>query len=205
MEIKTFGYVRVSTADQNEQRQLDAIRTFVSNERDIFVDKQSGKDFQRSEYQRMKAGLRSGDTVVVKSIDRLGRNYTQIMREWREITQDKQCSIIVIDMPLLNTRDSPEGDGLTGRFIADLVLQILAYVAEGERNNIRQRQAEGIAAARKRGKKFGRPRIPFPPNFPDIYAKWASGGLTGVQAMKELSLKPNTFYRLVSEYRAKQG
>lgn len=201
MESKVFGYARVSTADQNEQRQIDALKAYISEERDIFVDKQSGKDFNRKEYQRMRAGLRSGDTVIIKSIDRLGRNYSEIVREWRELTQDMQCHIAVIDMPLLDTRGSTCVDGITGKFIADLVLQILAYVADAERSNIRQRQAEGIASAKMRGKRFGRPRIDFPEEFPYVYERWVSGVITGVQAMKELSLKPNTFYRLTKAYK----
>jgi DNA invertase Pin-like site-specific DNA recombinase len=153
MENKNFGYVRVSTAEQNEGRQLDALKQYEIPVRDIYIDKVSGKDFNRPEYQRMKSNLRKGDTVVIQSIDRLGRNYNQIKEEWQSISKDLDCHIIVIDMPLLNTT-SPNADGLTGKFIADIVLQILAYVAETERESIKKRQSQGISLALNNGVKL---------------------------------------------------
>ncbi len=201
---KTFAYARVSTADQNTARQLDALATHIQSERDLFIDEQSGKDFNRPEYQRMKSCLRAGDTVMVASIDRLGRNYAEILNEWRDITKQRNCSIVVLDMPLLDTRRKNGCNDPTGTLIADIVLQLLAYVAETERNNIHKRQMEGIASAMKRGQRMGRPKIGFPKNFLPVYKKWQQGAVTAVQAMRELSLKPNTFYRLVNEYRANQ-
>lgn len=199
MENKVFGYARVSTKEQNEQRQIDALLTHVTSDRDIFIDKQSGKDFCREKYMAMKNSLRSGDTVIVQSIDRLGRNYNEILQEWRVITKELHCHIAVLDMPLLDTRTQPE-DGLTGQFIADLVLHILAYVAQNERENIRKRQRDGIDAAKRHGKRLGRPKIERPLEFGSVYRQWANKAITGVEAMRRLGLKPNTFYRFVSEY-----
>jgi DNA invertase Pin-like site-specific DNA recombinase len=170
---KTFAYARVSTPDQNTARQLDALDEHTQDERDLFIDKQSGKDFNRLEYLRMKAGLRSGDTVVITSIDRLGRNYAEILNEWRDITKQRKCNIVELDIPLLDTR-SKSGNDLTGTLIADIVLQLLAYVAETERGNIHKRQMEGIAAAMRRGQHMGRPRIGYPQEFAAVYKSPAS-------------------------------
>ncbi|MEA4817224.1 MAG: recombinase family protein, partial [[Clostridium] scindens] len=160
MEKKTYGYVRVSTKEQNEDRQLIALQEFPVLEKCIYMDKLSGKDFNRPQYQKLLKKMRPGDLLVVKSIDRLGRNYEEILLQWRMITKEKQVDVVVLDMPLLDTRKS--GNDLTGTFVADLVLQILSYVAQTERENIHQRQMEGIAAARLRGVQFGRPRKPVP-------------------------------------------
>ena len=163
MEKKTYGYVRVSTKEQNEDRQLIALQEFPVLEKCIYMDKLSGKDFNRPQYQKLLKKMRPGDLLVVKSIDRLGRNYEEILLQWRMITKEKQVDVVVLDMPLLDTRKS--GNDLTGTFVADLVLQILSYVAQTERENIHQRQMEGIAAARLRGVQFGRPRKPVPELF----------------------------------------
>lgn len=159
---KVYGYIRVSSADQNEDRQLVALRSCKVPECNLFVDKQSGKDFERPEYRRMLRRLKRDDLLYVKSIDRLGRNYGEILEQWRLLTKEKGVDIVVLDMPLLDTRS---GKDLMGTFIADLVLQILSFVAQNERENIRQRQAEGIAAAKARGVPFGRPALPLPENF----------------------------------------
>ena len=198
---KTFGYVRVSTKEQNEARQIEALSHYDIDDRDLYIDKVSGKDFDRPEYKRMKSNLRKGDIVVVKSIDRLGRNYTEILKEWQSITKELGCQIIVIDMPLLNTA-CPKQPDLTSQFVADIVLQILAYVAENERNNIKQRQTEGISIAMKNGVKFGRPRIEKPSEWDTVCSEWVRGDITAVEAMRRLDLKPNTFYRLVKEDKA---
>ena len=154
MNHAVFGYVRVSTKEQCEERQLIALRGFPVQDKNIFVDKLSGKDFNRPQYRKLLKRLKRGDVLVIKSIDRLGRNYNEILNQWRIITKEKQADVVVLDMPLLDTRHA--GRDLTGTLIADLVLQILSYVAQTERENIRQRQKEGIAAAKKRGVKFGR-------------------------------------------------
>lgn len=198
MKNKTHGYVRVSTAEQNEARQLESLRKYISDERDLYIDKKSGKDFNRPEYQRMKANLRDGDIVVIKSIDRLGRNYNDIMIEWKSITQEHNCEIIIVDMPLLDTTKMIDSK-LTSRFIADIVLQILAYVAENERQNIMQRQKEGIDIAIANGVKFGRPKIEKPKEWDSVYALLKIKQITAVEAMKRLNLKPNTFYKLLKE------
>lgn len=170
MENKTYGYVRVSTKEQNEDRQLIALYNFPVLENNIFMDKLSGKNFNRPQYQKLLRKLRPGDILVIKSIDRLGRNYEEILQQWRIITKEKQANMVVLDMPLLDTRKS--GNDLTGTFVADLVLQILSYVAQTERENIHQRQKEGIAAAKLRGVKFGRPRKPVPERFWKIKEDW---------------------------------
>lgn len=196
MTSKQFFYGRVSTKEQNEERQLQAAKKFGISERDIYIDKISGKDFNREQYQLMKGQLRSGDLVVILSIDRLGRNYDQIINEWREII-NIGCDIVVLDMPLLDTRNS-EG-GLTKRFISDLFLQILSYVSEQERINIRSRQKQGIEIAKAQGKYKGRKPIPTD-NFPKIYNEWRSGAITARKAMSILNIKSNTFYRRVKAY-----
>ncbi len=196
MTNKQFFYGRVSTKEQNEERQLVAAREFGIAERDIYIDKISGKDFNREQYQILKGQLREGDLLVILSIDRLGRNYDQIINEWREII-NMGCDIVVIDMPLLDTRNN-EG-GLTKRFISDLFLQILSYVSEQERINIRTRQREGIEIAKAEGKYKGRKPIVID-NFAEIYDEWKMGEITAKTAMERLSIKPNTFYRRVRQY-----
>ena len=169
-----YAYVRVSTAEQNEARQLEALGGLVPKER-IFVDKQSGKDFHRPQYRRMVRRMKKDDLLYIKSIDRLGRNYGEILEQWRYLTREKGVDIVVLDMPLLDTR---RGKDLMGTFLSDIVLQVLSFVAENERTNIRQRQAEGIAAAKARGVKFGRPPIPLPDNFHAVHKAWRPKPLT---------------------------
>ena len=197
MEGTTFGYVRVSTKEQCEERQLIALREFPVAEEMIFMDKLSGKDFNRPQYKKLLRRLKPGDLLVVKSIDRLGRNYEEILEQWRVITKEKQADIVVLDMPLLDTRQT--GRDLTGTFVADLVLQILSYVAQTERENIRQRQQEGIAAARLRGVQFGRPRKPVPEAFVTLKEKWERREITSRQAARELQIAQDTFLRWAHE------
>lgn len=170
MESKIYGYVRVSTKEQCEDRQLLALKEFPVAESNIFMDKLSGKDFNRPKYRSLIRKIKPGDILVIKSIDRLGRNYEEILEQWRFITKGKQADIVVLDMPLLDTRQT--GKDLTGTFVADLVLQILSYVAQTERENTRQRQMEGIAAAKLRGVRFGRPRKEVPPDFQRLKTEW---------------------------------
>ena len=195
MVDKIFGYARVSTADQNEGRQVSALMEAGVDERFIFVDKTSGKDFNRDEWKVLTRALREGDTLVIKSIDRLGRNYHQIIDEWKTITKDIKANIKVLDMPLLDTTLS--NTDLTGTFISDIVLQILSYVSEQERLNIRTRQAEGIRIAKEGGKHLGRKQTPFPPNFDEVYQSWKKEEITAKRAMEKLELKRTTFYKLV--------
>jgi DNA invertase Pin-like site-specific DNA recombinase len=162
----TYGYIRVSSRDQKEDRQRKAFQELLIPEKNIFLDKQSGKDFERPEYQRMVRRMKQNDLLYIKSIDHLGRNYGEILEQWRVLTREKEVDIVVLDMPLLDTR---RGKDLMGTFLSDIVLQVLSFVAENERENIRQRQAEGIAAAKARGVKFGRPEFPYPENFREIY------------------------------------
>lgn len=197
MEGTTFGYVRVSTKEQCEERQLIALREFPVEKEMIFMDKLSGKDFNRPQYKKLLRRLKPGDLLVVKSIDRLGRNYEEILEQWRVITKEKQADIVVLDMPLLDTRQT--GRDLTGTFVADLVLQILSYVAQTERENIRQRQQEGIAAARLRGVQFGRPRKPVPETFGTLKEKWERREITSRQAARELQIAQDTFLRWAHE------
>ena len=187
----TYGYVRVSTHEQNEARQLAAMRSFGVAEENIVVEKQSGKDFQRPLYRRLIKYLRPGDVLVVTSIDRLGRNYTEILEQWGFITKRREAAIVVLDMPLLDTRRDRD---LMGTLIADIVLQLLSYVAQTERENIRQRQAEGIAAAKARGVKFGRPPIPLPENFYQVHKEWRGKRLTLNQAADACAMPVSTFY-----------
>ena len=198
----TYGYIRVSSTDQNEARQWAALRSRGIQSGRIYVDKQSGKDFQRPEYQRLVARLRSGDLVCVLSIDRLGRNYGEILEQWRILTKEIQADVCVLDMPMLDTRN---GKDLMGTFIADLTLQILSFVAQKERENIRQRQAEGIAAAKERGVQFGRPVVPAPEDFPAIISEWESGQLPFAEALAQTGLSRGTFYRRLREYRTVAG
>ena len=191
-----YGYVRVSTREQNEERQMIAMQRFGLTEKQIVVEKQSGKDFERPKYQRLLKKIKPGDTLVIKSIDRLGRNYEEILEQWRLITKQKQADIIVLDMPLLDTRN---GKDLMGTFIADLVLQILSFVAQNERENIRRRQAEGIAAAKARGVPFGRPAVPIPENFDQIVGQWRRHEIDFDSALQRTGLCPATFYRKLKD------
>lgn len=197
MESKIYGYVRVSTKDQNEDRQLIALREFPVLENNIYMDKLSGKDFNRPQYQKLIKRIRPGDLLVIKSIDRLGRNYEEILLQWRIITKEKQVDVVVLDMPLLDTRKS--GNDLTGIFVADLVLQILSYVAQTERENIHQRQKEGITAAKLRGVRFGRPRKPVPERFWQLKEDWENKKITSREAARQLSIAQDTFLRWVYE------
>lgn len=194
MSSKIFGYARVSSKEQNEERQLNAFKEFGIDERDIYVDKQSGKDFNRDNYLVLKQILRENDLLVIKSIDRLGRNYNMIIEEWKDITQNIKADIVVIDMPLLDTRNNKD---LLGTFISDLILQILSYVAEQERTFIKQRQKEGIENALNKGVKFGRPKIEKPANFDNVISQWKKKEIKSKDAMIMLNLKPNTFYNLL--------
>ena len=185
-----YGYVRVSTREQNEERQMIAMREFGVDK--IFMDKQSGKDFLRPEYQKLLRKLKKDDVLVIKSIDRLGRNYDEVLEQWRCITKEKQAAIVVLDMPLLDTRQNRD---LTGTLIADIVLQLLSYVAQTEREFIRQRQKEGIAAAKARGVKFGREAIPIPPEFEACAAEWSAGRLSARGGARLLNVSTKTFIR----------
>ena len=191
-----YGYVRVSTKEQNEQRQMIALDQCGVSKQNIFIDKQSGKDFNRVNYQKMMRKIRKGDTIFIKSIDRLGRNYDEILVEWRKITKDKECNIVVLDMPLLDTRGSKD---LTSTLIADIVLQLLSYVAETERMFIKQRQAEGISAAQMQGVKFGRRPMPRPDNYEEIKKVWESGALSARGAAKALGVSHKTFLSWVRQ------
>ena len=191
MENKVYGYVRVSSQEQNEDRQLIAMAEAGVERANIFIDKQSGKDFDRPNYKRLIKRLRPGDTLFIKSIDRLGRNYEEIQNQWRIITKDKDVDMVVIDMPLLNTRINKN---LLGTFISDLVLQLLSFISENERTTIRQRQAEGIAAAKKRGVRFGRPTKEAPQNFIPLD-----------EILKEYDMSAATFYRRLREFRLSKG
>ena len=191
-----FGYVRVSTKDQNEDRQLLALEKAGVSERNIFLDKQSGRDFERKQYKRMVLKIKKGDTLVVKSIDRLGRNYEEILEQWRIITKKKEAAIVVLDMPLLDTRKNRD---LTGTLIADIVLQLLSYVAQTEREFMRQRQAEGIAAAKARGVRFGRRPAQRPKEYGDAKRKWKAGHLSARAAARILRVSHNTFLKWVAE------
>lgn len=193
MGNKIYGYVRVSTKEQNEDRQLIALREFPVTEENIYMDKLSGKDFNRPQYKKLLKKIRSGDLLVVKSIDRLGRNYEEILVQWRVITKEKQADIVVLDMPLLDTRKA--GNDLIGTFVADLVLQILSYVAQTERENIHQRQMEGIAAAKLRGVRFGRPRKTVPEEFWKLKTDWENQKITSWEAARQLSIAQDTFLR----------
>lgn len=192
-----YGYIRVSSKDQNEERQLIAMQELEIPGKNIYIDKQSGKDFERPQYKRMMRKMKKGDILYIKSIDRLGRNYSEILEQWAIITKEKQINIVVIDMPLLDTRD--KGQDLMGVFISDLVLQILSYVAETERDFIKKRQAEGIAAAKARGVKFGAKRKELPENFEQIKEKWKKGEISVREAGEILNISYSTFYRRCTE------
>ena len=195
--MKKYGYIRVSAKDQNPDRQLIALRECNIRDKDIFLDRMSGKDFERPQYTKMLKSLKSGDLLVVKSIDRLGRNYGEILEQWRKITKEIRADIQVLDMPLLNTDSAQEN--LTGVFISDLVLQILAYVAETERSFIKQRQAEGIAAAKARGVKFGCEKNELPEQFENYFQMLLDGKISTRKAAEELHISHSTFYRRCKE------
>lgn len=196
MADKLYGYVRISTKDQNEERQLIALREYSVPEDRIYTDKISGKDFSRPQYRRMVRKLRKNDVLVVQSIDRLGRNYEEILEQWRFLTKEGQAEVVVLDMPLLDTRRSCD---LTGTLIADIVLQLLSYVAQTERENIRQRQRGGIAAAKARGVRFGRPRKEIPEDFPALKERWRRHEINSRMAAQRLNIAQDTFLRWVSE------
>lgn len=186
-----YGYIRVSTLEQNEDRQRLALAALPVPEENIYMDKQSGKDFERPQYRRLVRRLRRDDLLYVKSIDRLGRNYSEILEQWRMLTKEKGVDIAVLDMPLLDTR---RGKDLMGTFLSDIVLQVLSFVAENERDNIRQRQAEGIAAAKARGVRFGRPPLPLPDNFHMLHQAWRGQKITLRQAARACGMPTGTFY-----------
>ena len=186
-----YGYIRVSTREQNEDRQLIALHEVGVLDRNVYLDKQSGKDFDRPQYKKLLRKLKKDDLLYIKSIDRLGRTYEEIQNQWRILTKEKGIDIVVLDMPLLDTR---LGKDLMGTFLSDIVLQVLPFVAENERTNIRQRQAEGIAAAKARGVKFGRPPLPLPENFHQIHSAWRNKRITLRQAAEACGMPTGTFY-----------
>ena len=195
--VHAYGYVRVSTREQNEDRQRLAMEALPIPEKNIYMDKQSGKDFQRPQYKRLLRRLKRDDVLYVKSIDRLGRDYQEILEQWRVLTREKGVDIVVLDMPLLDTR---RGKDLMGTFLSDIVLQVLSFVAENERDNIRQRQAEGIAAAKARGVRFGRPPRPLPENFHQTYQLWKGGKVTGAAAARLCGMPLSTFRYQAERY-----
>ena len=186
-----YGYIRVSSRDQNEDRQLIALKEIGVADRNIYLDKQSGKDFNRPQYKKLLRKMKKDDLLYIKSIDRLGRNYEEIQQQWRLLTKEKGIDIVVLDMPLLDTR---RGKDLMGTFLSDIVLQVLSFVAENERTNIRQRQAEGIAAAKSKGVKFGRPPLPLPDNFYEVHKEWRAKKITLKQAANACNMPVGTFY-----------
>lgn len=189
--MSVYGYIRVSSKDQKEDRQQIALKEVGVELQNIYVDKQSGKDFNRPQYKKMLRKLRKDDLLYIKSIDRLGRNYEEILQQWRILTKEKGVDIVVLDMPLLDTR---RGKDLMGTFLSDIVLQVLSFVAENERTNIKQRQAEGIAAAKAQGIKFGRPPLPLPDNFYKVHKAWRSKKITLKQAAEACNMPVGTFY-----------
>lgn len=198
---KTYGYVRMSSADQNEDRQMAAMLKIAVPSENIYIDKLSGKDFERTGYKEMVRKLKAGDLLYILSIDRLGRNYEEIQNQWRILTKEIGIDICVLDMPLLDTRN---GKDLMGTFIADLVLQILSFVAQSERENIKKRQAEGIAAAKARGVKFGRPEKESPDDFGKIVSAWEQKKLSFADVLEKCNMSKTTFYRRLREYRLVQ-
>lgn len=196
--MKRYGYIRVSTKDQNIARQVEAMQEKGIPARQMYIDRQSGKDFERKGYQRLLKKLRRGDEVYIKSIDRLGRDYEEIMEQWRYLTRIRDVDMIVLDFPLLDTRN--QVSGVTGKFVADLVLQILSYVAQVERENIRQRQAEGIQLARERGVRFGRPQNEFPENFEQVFRQWISKEISKREAGRRLGISHTSFTRFAGRY-----
>ena len=197
MKQVQYGYCRVSSISQNEDRQLMAMEEMKIPKKNIYVDKQSGRDFERPQYQKLMKKLNADSVLYVQSIDRLGRNYREIQEQWYEISKVKKSDIVVLDMPLLDTR---RGKDLMGTFLSDIVLQELSFVAENERHNIRQRQAEGIAAAKARGVKFGRPRIPLPENFHEIYGRWRNKEVSVTEAARLCGLSKSTFHNRALKY-----
>ena len=195
--INIYGYMRVSSKEQNEDRQKIALIEMGVPENHIYMDKKSGKDFERTQYKRLLRKLNENSVLYIKSIDRLGRNYGELNEQWRIITKEKKADIVVIDMPLLDTRREKN---LLGTFISDVVLALLSYVAENERTNIKQRQAEGIAAAKARGVKFGRPPLPIPENFYQMHKDWRAGKITIEEAAKACNMCPKTFYSKAVKY-----
>ena len=189
--MNIYGYIRVSSRDQNEDRQLIALKEVGVPEKNIYLDKQSGKDFNRPQYKKLLRKLKKDDLLYIKSIDRLGRNYEEILEQWRVLTKEKGIDIVVLDMPLLDTR---RGKDLMGTFLSDIVLQVLSFVAENERINIRQRQAEGIAAAKAKGVKFGRPPLPLPENFYEVHKAWRAKKITLKEAAEACNMPVGTFY-----------
>ena len=198
MENTVYGYARVSSTDQNEDRQMIALSEVGVSKKNIFMDKMSGKNFERPQYQKLLKKLKPGDLLYVLSIDRLGRNYEEIQKQWRIITKEKNVDVCVIDIPLLDTR---QGKDLMGTFIADLVLQILSFVAQSERENIKKRQAEGIAAAKSKGVRFGRPEKNVPDNFGSLIKQWEQKKLPLAEVLKQCNMSEATFYRRLREYR----
>lgn len=192
MKQQVYGYVRVSTREQNEARQVIAMRAFGIEEPNVFIEKQSGRDFNRPQYKRLLRKLKAGDTLVIKSIDRLGRNYDEIIQQWRIITREKQAAIVVLDMPLLDPR---QGRDLTGTLIADIVLQLLSYVAQTEREFIHSRQAEGIAAARAKGVRFGARPMDRPAHYPEMLSLWQHGEISAREAARHLGVTHKTFLK----------
>ena len=197
--MEKYGYIRVSSKDQNVDRQVAALLDVGINKKNLLIDRQSGKNFDRTEYKRLVRKLRPKDEIYIKSIDRLGRNYEEIIEQWRFLTKEKNREIIVLDFPLLDTRH--QVNGVTGRFVADLVLQILSYVAQIERENIKQRQAEGIQLAKEKGVKFGRPQKTLPDNFEEIYDLWNTGKVSKREAAKLLGTNHTTFSRWINRYK----
>ncbi len=198
---RMYGYARVSTREQKEDRQMIALAGVQVPRRNIYMDKQSGKDFERPRYQQMLKRLKEDDLLYIKSIDRLGRNYEEILEQWRGLTREKKVDIVVLDMPLLDTR---RGKDLMGTFLSDIVLQVLSFVAENERKNIRERQKEGIDAAKQRGVQFGRPQNPLPDNFEQAYRNWQSGKITVREAAERCGMSTTTFYRKGVERKKKK-
>lgn len=194
----TYGYIRVSSRDQNEDRQMDALQSLVTK-KNIYIDKQSGKDFDRPQYKKLVKKLKKDNLLYIKSIDCLGRNYSEIQDQWRYLIKEKGVDIVVLDMPLLDTR---RGKDLMGTFLSDIVLQVLSFAAENERSNIRQRQAEGIAAAKARGVRFGKPQIQLPDHFGQIVAAWERGEITIHEVIRQCDMSEATFYRRLREFRA---
>ncbi|MFJ5717219.1 recombinase family protein [Neobacillus sp. NPDC093127] len=197
MDNRKFGYIRVSSRDQNEARQLQSMKEVGISVRDIFIDKQSGKDFNREQYQSLKHHLREGDVLYIHSLDRFGRNKEEILKEWECITKEKKVDIVVLDMPLLDTTKYQDS---LGTFISDLVLQILSWLAEEERERIKKRQREGIDVALKNGVQFGRPKAEITDVFTSVYTEWKAGKITATEAMRRADMKRTTFYKLVKEY-----
>lgn len=190
--MQEYGYIRVSTKEQKEDRQLIAMEALRLPDDHIFIDKVSGKDFNRPQYKRLLRRIKKGDVIFVKSIDRLGRNYNEILQQWQWLTKEREVDIVVLDMPLLDTRSHKD---LTGTLIADVVLQLLSYVAQTERENIRQRQREGIEAAMRRGVRFGRPEKIPPENFVSVYERWRAGEISGREAARQLQVVHRTFFK----------